>query len=338
MPRITFDNYPRATVACFDATSGHLPRRKLDVERNNAFLKKLSAAEVPAVLIGASTGQGHLRTPGELLEWFASTQQVDLGATVKIALLRPEDGEEWHRKQVAAMVEAGFEIAFVRPGTDLSPDADDTAVVSNMQSAVRAIVDADLALGVYSIPDVSGVPLRPNAVAEIQQRYASQLVAVKVTEADFDASTVQFLKDERLTKLKIVQGWDPFMADALQADPNRCGVTSGPMSLALFQYLHILDAADRKDWSEVQRAQKAVTLLFQSMQDDPRKFADLQRAKYVMGLGHPLLGEVSDPQVVRLFRALEGLEDPADRSRLAKSLNLMQDGPFASRLTDLTSG
>ena len=40
-------------------------------------------------------------------------------------------------------------------------------------------------------------------------------------------------------------------------------------------------------------AQAAVTALFQSMQDDPAKFADLQRAKYIMGLGQSLTGEVT---------------------------------------------
>jgi hypothetical protein len=52
-------NYPAATVACFDPTTGELPRRGLDEERTVAFLEKLAAAGAPAVLIAASTGQGH---------------------------------------------------------------------------------------------------------------------------------------------------------------------------------------------------------------------------------------------------------------------------------------
>ena len=52
MPKISFANYPLATVACFDATSGELPRRVLDVQRNNRFLKKLAENNVAAVLIG----------------------------------------------------------------------------------------------------------------------------------------------------------------------------------------------------------------------------------------------------------------------------------------------
>jgi hypothetical protein len=73
------------------------------------------------------------------------------------------------------------------------------------------------------------------------------------------------------------------------------------MSFAVYQYLHILAAAARQDWNEVAAAQDAVTRLFQAMQDDPTKFADLQRAKFVMGLGHPLTGQVQPAQVERLF-------------------------------------
>ena len=74
-------------------------------------------------------------------------------------------------------------------------------------------------------------------------------------------------------------------------------------------------------------AQKAVTHLFQSMQDDPAHFADLQRAKYIMGLGHPVMGEVSDNQVARVLNALRQLQRQADRDRLSRSLDLMGDGP-----------
>ena len=332
MPRIQFENYPVATVACFDPTSGELPRRQLDVEANSRFLEKLSAHDVPAVLIGASTGQGHLRSPEELDSWFRSTSDVDLGNTIKIALLRPEDGEAWNERHAQALVESGFDIAFVRPGTGLQPGTPDSEIAASMEGCCRAIGEAGLALGVYSIPDVSGVPLGPDAVAELRERWSEQLVAVKVTEPDYHRSTRRFLGDERMTGLKIVQGWDPFLAQALNDAPDRCGVTSGPMSFALFQYLHILASAQAQDWKEVERAQGAVTSLFESMQDDPNRFADLQRAKYVMGLGHPLLGEIQPPQVERIFAALEGLDRDEDRMRMASSLNLMEQGPFASRL------
>jgi hypothetical protein len=100
------------------------------------------------------------------------------------------------------------------------------------------------------------------------------------------------------------------------------------MSFAVFQYLHILAAADRGEWDEVAKAQAAVTVLFQAMQDDPGKFADLQRAKFLMGLGHPMTGAVVPQQFEPVLRALHNLPRAADRDRLARSLNLMEDGPF----------
>lgn len=341
MPSIRFENYPGATVACFDACTGNLPRRELDVERNNRFLMKLSEANVPAVLIGASTGQGHLRTVEELEEWFLSTREIDLGPTRKMALLRPEDGMAANQRLVKILAESGFDVAFVRPGIaapgeSLSPMATDIEVAENMRPVLAAIADADLAIGVYSIPDVSGIQLRPDAVAILQEEFHQHLVAVKVTEANFEESTLKFLNDRRFEKLKIVQGWDPFLSAALQVDPERAGVTSGPMSFALFQYQHILDSAKAGDWAEVEMAQSAVTALFEAMQDDPQKFADLQRAKWIMGLGHPITSEVTDAQVERVMAALEALPRTSDRQRLARSLNLMGDGPCLSRLSQLS--
>jgi hypothetical protein len=139
--------------------------------------------------------------------------------------------------------------------------------------------------------------------------------------------------------LKIVQGWDPHLSRALHDGPahdkhgrQRCGVTSGPMSFAVFQYLHILSAAERGGWDEVAAAQAAVTALFRSMQDDPTKFADLQRAKYIMGLGHPLTAAVTPKQVERALAALSELPRASDRDRLARSLNLLEDGPYRDQL------
>ena len=68
------------------------------------------------------------------------------------------------------------------------------------------------------------------------------------------------------------------------------------------------------------------------MQDDPMKFADLQRAKYLMGLGHPLTGTVVPQEYGRVLTALANLPRAADRDRLARSMNLMEDGPFGNRL------
>jgi hypothetical protein len=71
------------------------------------------------------------------------------------------------------------------------------------------------------------------------------------------------------------------------------------------------------------------------MQDDPAKFADLQRAKILMGLGQPLTGSVHPKQYDRVLKALVALPRESDRDRLARSLNLMEDGPFQHGLRSL---
>lgn len=336
-------HYPSATVACFDPTTGNLPRRTLDEARTVAFLEKLAAAGAPALLIAASTGHGHLRSAEELEQWFRIAASARLGSTVLTALLRPEDGPEVNRRFADLLAELGYAVVFVRPGRDLQPDATDDEVASNMRPAVESIAAAGLAVGLYSIPDVSGLPMTPNAAAQlIDSPSGNRTVAIKVTEASYEASTLQFLKDPRLGRLKIVQGWDPHLARALQDGPRhdahqrqRCGVTSGPMSFAIFQYLHILEAAARGDWTESSQAQEAVTTVFQSMQDDPGKFADLQRAKFIMGLGHPITSTVVPKQFDRVLFALARLPREADRHRLARSFDLMGDGLFHHGLQTL---
>jgi dihydrodipicolinate synthase/N-acetylneuraminate lyase len=339
-------NYPPATVACFDPVTGELPRRKLDEQRTVEFLEKLAQTGAPAVLIAASTGHGHLRTVEELEQWFRVAAQARLGSTVLTALLRPEDGEEANRRLAALLGELGYAVAFVRPGRDLAAGASDEQIAANMAPAVEAIAEAGLAAGLYSIPDVSGVRMTTSAAAQIVAgRGGERIVAIKVTEADFESSTLRFLKDPRLAHLKIVQGWDPHLTRALREGTmhdargrQRCGVTSGPMSFAVIQYLHILDAAARGDWSEASEAQAAVTTLFQAMQDDPTKFADLQRAKYIMGLGHPLTGTVRSQQFERVLAAVARLPRKEDTRRLAQSLDLMLDGPFHHGLQSLYEG
>jgi len=335
-------NFPQATVACFDPTSGGLPRRSLDEERTVVYLEKLAAAGAPALLIGASTGHGHLRTPDELEAWFRAAARARLGNSVLTALLRPEDGPEANHRLAATLAELNYAAAFVRPGTGLPLQSSSEDVAANMRPAVAAIAQAGLAVGLYSIPDVSGLPLTSDAAALLLAGPGGQqIVAIKVTEANYETSTLRFLADARLAHLKIVQGWDTHIARALRDGPQhdsagrqRCGVTSGPMSFAIFQYLHILIAAKNNDWNEVAEAQAAVTRLFVAMQDDPAKFADLQRAKVLMGLGLPLTGSVSPKQFDRVLVALGELPRPADRDRLARSLNLMEDSPFQHGLRD----
>jgi dihydrodipicolinate synthase/N-acetylneuraminate lyase len=329
-------HYPLATVACFDPTTGELPRRRLDQQRLTQFLKKLAGAGAPAVLIAASTGHGHLRTVDELAEWFRAAAQAKLSNCLKTALLRPEDGNQANERLVKVLAENDYRVVYLRPGTNLSKDASDDAVAANMQPLVQQIAAVGLAVGLYSIPDVSGVPMSSAAAAKLLAGPGGErIVAIKVTEASYERSTQRFLEHPALANHKIVQGWDTHLARALQAGGKRAGVTSGPMSFAIYQYMHLLGAAQRGDWNEVAAAQEAVSQLFRAMQDDPGKFADLQRAKYIMGLGQPLTGQVQPEQVERVMTALESVPRQEDRSRLARSLDLMGDGPLHERLAKI---
>lgn len=337
--------YPPYTVACFDPTQGELPRRRLDPHRTQAYLERLAAEGPVGLLIAASTGQGHLRTPQELLEWFRVAGEVDLPGATKMGLLRPEDPLSAIESMVQVLADHHYAVAYVRPGTNLFPQATPSQVAQNMAPIVAIAAAAGLAIGVYSIPDVSGVKLVPDAVDQLLQGPGGErIVAVKVTEADYDQSTARFLHDPRLTKLKIVQGWDTHLARALRegalaggAQGNRCGVTSGAMAFSLFQYRHLFAAAERHDWEEVAAAQQAVSLVFQAMQDDPGRFADLQRAKMMMGLGHPIAGTITAPQTAQVLQALHAIPRVADRQRMARSFNLMQDGPFAEEFQALAA-
>lgn len=335
--------YPQATVAAFDPTCGDLPRRQLDETRTRMFLERLAQAGADAALIASSTGQGHLRRVSELERWFRCAASAETGAMRLIGLLRPEDGVEACENLMDVLCESGYPIVFFRPGNDLPANADTNQVADSLAPLVESAAKRGLAVGLYSISDVSGLPLTPETVAELVQRPGGDhIVAVKVTESDYETSTVGFLTHVELKNLKIVQGWDPFLSQALQDGPlfdksarQRVGITSGMMSLAIYQYDYMLQQAQAENWSELARAQNAVTPLFSAMQDDPSHFADLQRAKYLMGLGQPILGSVTAEQVEALFDALKRVENRADRIRLSKSLDLMQDGPFHQRLLQL---
>ncbi len=337
------EHYPQATVAAFDPTCGEQPRRQLDEKRTRLFLERLAQTGAEAVLIASSTGQGHLRTVSELESWFRCAASAETGAMRLIGLLRPEDGVEACEHLMDVFCESGYPIVFFRPGNDLPADADTKQVADSLAPLVAAAAKRGLAVGLYSISDVSGLPLTPETVAELIQRPGGDhVVAVKVTEANYEASTAGFLAHTGLKNLKIVQGWDPFLSRALQDGPRfdklarqRVGITSGMMSLAIYQYGYMLQQAQAENWSELARAQNAVTPLFSAMQDDTEHFADLQRAKYLMGLGQPILGRVTAAQVERLFEVLNKVENRADRVRLSKSLDLMKDGPYHQRLLQL---
>lgn len=327
--------YPSATVACFDPTDGDLPRRKLDSERTATFMQRLASEAVPAVLIGASTGQGHLRTEVELLEWMKLVQQIDMGGTHRIALLRPEDSLTANQKLIEE-IRLTYPVAFIRPATNSPANMSSAELVAQIAPLQKLIAESGMLVGLYSIPDVSGVRLGPETVVRLlDQPGGDKIVAIKITESSYEESTLRFLNEPKLNRLKIVQGWDPFIARAMQDGGSQVGITSGPMSFALYQYLHLLDAAKRRDWNEVEVAQCSVTALFAAMQDDPNKFADLQRAKYLMGLGHPMLSTIKSEQVERVMHALQKLPRIDDRVRLARSLDLMQAGPYHAKLAAL---
>ena len=309
---------------------------------------RLASAEAgaEAVLLAASTGQGHLRTVEELERWFDVAAQAEAGNLIRMALLRPEDGVEANQRLVDLLQKNDYPVVFVRPGTNLPAHATDNQIAENMRPLIEMIATAGLAAGVYSIPDVSGVRL-PVAATEklLDLPGGDAIVAAKITEADYLSSTREYLLSPRLAKLKIVQGWDPHLAQAFMEGPRsnienkqRVGITSGPMSFAVYQYLYMLEAADEHDWHELELSQKAVTALFEAMQDDPTKFADLQRAKFIMGLGLPLTSSLDHDKIERVFHALERLPRKSDRERLAKSLDLMQDGPYHERLAALYRG
>ncbi len=337
--------YPQATVACFDPTRGNLPRRQLDERRTIAMLERFAALKVPAVLIASSTGQGHLRTVNELQAWFDCAARAELGDTMPIALLRPEDGLTTNQHLLDHLAKKGYPVVFFRPGTDLDPDEGDTAVQVQLAPLIEAAADRGLAIGLYSISDVSGQPLSADvSAALVDGTGGDHIVAIKVTETDYHASTVQFLKHPALKDLKIVQGWDPHISRALHEGPGydaagrqRVGITSGMMALAIHQYLHLMASAERQDWDELDNSIAAASRLFEAMQDDPQHFADLQRAKYVMGLGQPLTTTVTDDQAEAIIETIASLPRQADRRRLARSLDLMGAGPWHQRLIDMAS-
>jgi len=107
------------------------------------------------------------------------------------------------------------------------------------------------------------------------------------------------------------------------------------MAYCQHQYKYMLDHCDEKNWEEVKRTQRSVTAMWDALSDDPTKVPDLQRAKCAMGLGHVINREIKKDDAERLIVAIEGQENAGDRERLAKSVNLMGEGPYADRLSKL---
>jgi len=216
-------NYPRDTVACFDPVMGNLPRRKLDEAKLVAYLNKVAKNGAGAVLIAASAGGGHLRTVDELNDWFKASAKAKLGKTMKCGLLRPEDGIENNKRLVQTMKESGFDVGFIRVGTNLPKGkATDKMVADNMRPLVQMIGDAGMAVGCYSISDVSGNRLSANALAMlVKGKGGDHIVAYKITESVYETSTLEALKHKDLKHLKIVQGWDGFISRAFMDGPKQ---------------------------------------------------------------------------------------------------------------------
>ena len=337
-------NYPAATVACFDPTTGDLPRRALDEARTVAFLEKLGDAGAPAVLIAASTGHGHARTVEELEQWFRVAARRDSAARAD----RFASAGGWRGRQSTAWRTFWPTLAMPWPSSAPAATCRRARAMSKSSPTCsrRCQAIAERRAGRRPVFDSrrqrrADVARRCRAACRRPRRrshrgHQGDRGQLRNQHAAVPSRTRGW-RSSRSCKAGI-RTWPAPLRDGPQHDAQsrqRCGVTSGPMSFAIFQYLHILQAAERGDWDEVAAAQSAVTALFQAMQDDPAKFADLQRAKYMMGLGHPLTGTVTIQQFEPVLKALDNLPRDADRERLADSLDLMDDGPFHPGLREL---
>jgi hypothetical protein len=104
------------------------------------------------------------------------------------------------------MKESGFDVGFIRPGTDLPKfQATDKDVVDNMRPLVKLIGEAGMAVGCYSISGVSGDVLTANALAKlVKGPGGDRIAACKMTELCYERSTLACLKHKDLKHIKIV--------------------------------------------------------------------------------------------------------------------------------------
>jgi dihydrodipicolinate synthase/N-acetylneuraminate lyase len=340
---------PPWTVALFDPTTGDLPRRTLDRTGLELYSRAIVQAGAPGVLVSSSTGWGHVRTFEEHRETLKTVGRTVLEGTVKQALLRIEDPLIDNIRLIRELKDWDYGILWTRRGRNLPPEATDREVAEHLLPLAREAAENEMPMGVYSISTVDGAPLRASAARSLVERLGPQdakiLVAVKVTESDFETSTRAYLDEPALAKKKIVQGWDAFYARAIQAGEqpdgsNRCGATSGAAACMVhaFREMHRLSAA--RDWDSLARLQKTVAAVFWSMQGaDKTRFPDLQIAKWVMGLGHPLTETRGGLQAERLLSVLEftgrGPETRADVLLILESLLIMGNaGPYRSPVYD----
>jgi dihydrodipicolinate synthase/N-acetylneuraminate lyase len=345
---------PAWTVALLDPTMGELPRRRMDELATRHYAEAIAHLGAPGVLFAASTGWGHVRSFHEHWHTLQVGGQAQLGKSIRQALLRNEDTLEENGRLIHALKEWGYAMVWTRRGASLPVDAGDEQVADHLLALAKLAVSEEMPLGLYSISSVDGAPLTATAARLLLERlgrkHSSWVVAIKITEADFESTTLTFLKDPAFSHKKIVQGWDAHYSRALQAGHRadgsfHCGATSGAAACMVKAFRGMYQKALMKDWTGLVRIQKAVTAAFLSMQgDDKSKFPDLQIAKMVMGLGQPLTEERTMEQGEKLVTKIEELfQDPEtnEGTRLiAESLLLMGKSelwtsPFYERLIKL---
>jgi dihydrodipicolinate synthase/N-acetylneuraminate lyase len=342
---------PAWTVALLDPTLGQLPRRQLDHEATRLYAEAIAHQGAPGVLFASSTGWGHVRTFAEHWATLETGGQTQLGKTVKQALLRNEDPVNDNHRLIAALKQWGYDMVWMRRGRLLPADADDEAVAEHLLPTALVVVDAQMPLGLYSISSVDGAPLTVSAARLLLQKLGRKrnpyIVAVKITEPDFDSSTLAFLHDPVFNQKKIVQGWDEHFSRALRAGHKadgsfHCGATSGAAACMVRAFRSMYQKALVQDWTGLARIQKAVSAAFLAMQgEDKSVFPDLQIAKMVMGLGQPLTEDRTLTQGGFLVSRIEELAQEADTREgaqmIAASLLIMGKSekwtsPFYDRL------
>lgn len=311
------ENVPAWTVALFDPTTGELPRRKLDEQKSKDYLKAIAQAGAPGVLLAASTGWGHARNFSEHRHTLAVAGEVSLHNCVKQALIRIEDPLEDNIKLINELKSWNYGMVWTRRGSNLPVGASDEIVTEHMLPLVKAAIAAEMPVGIYSISTVDGAPLTASAakllLSKLSPAEAQFLVAIKITEPVFEDSTLTYLQEPAFDHKKIVQGWDAFYAEALQQGlrtngHNHCGATSGAAACMVFAYKAMYEATLKNDWEKLAEIQSVVSRVFLSMQgEDKSKFPDLQIAKWVMGLGHPLTEARAGEDATKLLDTLHEL-------------------------------
>jgi len=344
---------PSWTVALFDPTTGELPRRNIDEEKSKLYMQAIAKAGAPGVLLAASTGWGHARNFAEHRHTLAVGGEAALGSCIKQALIRIEDPLEDNKKLIQELKQWGYGMVWTRRGSNLPIGASDELVTEHMLPLVKAAIEAEMPVGIYSISTVDGAPLTASAakllLSKLSTTEAQFLVAIKITEPVFEESTLAYLQEPSFDHKKIVQGWDAFYAEALQQGlrtngHNHCGATSGAAACMVFAYKAMYEATLANDWDKLAAIQSVVSKVFFSMQGpDKSKFPDLQTAKWVMGLGHPLTEKREDKHADKLIDVLHVLaeekENTATLKLIMKSLQLMNEygieSPLQAKLDEI---